>query len=89
MVNPIILQARFGYPAATDSMGNLLWYSLQDISMIARPEPGGLFLGWFEGGTGDPSVQILREFDLAGTVLRETNAAYLVTLVSNVHWLIL
>jgi hypothetical protein len=75
MVNPIILQARFGWPAATDAMGNLLWYSLQDISMISRPEPGGLFLGWFEGSTVDTAHQIIREFDLAGTVLRETNAA--------------
>jgi arylsulfate sulfotransferase len=75
MANPIILQARFGWPAATDAMGNLLWYSPQDISMISRPEPGGLFLGWFEGSTVDTAHQILREFDLAGTVLRETNAA--------------
>ena len=74
-VDPIILQARFGYPAATDAMGNLLWYSLQDISMIARAEPGGLFLGWFEGSTVDTAHQIIREFDLAGTTFRETNAA--------------
>jgi len=74
-VNPIILQARFGWPAATDMMGNLLWYSQQDISMISRPEPGGLFLGWWESETDDTAHQILREFDLAGTVLRETNAA--------------
>jgi arylsulfate sulfotransferase len=75
MVNPIILQARFGFPAATDAMGNLLWYSIQSISMISRPEPGGLFLGWLEGSNVDTAHQILREFDLAGTVLRETNAA--------------
>ncbi len=75
MVNPIILQARFGWPAATDTMGNLLWYCPQDISMISRPEPGGLFLGWFDGSTVDTAHQILREFDLAGTLLRETNAA--------------
>ena len=73
--NPVILHGRFGNPAATDMAGNLLWYSLQDISMISRPEPGGLFLGWFEGVTVDTAHQILREFDLAGTVLRETNAA--------------
>jgi hypothetical protein len=74
-VNPIVLQARFGNPAATDTQGNLLWYSAQDISMISRPETGGFFLGWFEGTTVDIAHQILREFDLAGTVLRETNAA--------------
>ena len=75
VVNPIILQARFGWPAATDMTGNIIWYSQQDISMISRPEPGGLFLGWWEAGTDDTAHQILREFDLAGTVLRETNAA--------------
>ncbi|HEX8983800.1 MAG TPA: aryl-sulfate sulfotransferase, partial [Bryobacteraceae bacterium] len=73
--NTVILQARFGWPAATDALGNLLWYSVQDLSMISRPEPGGLFLGWFESETLDAAHQILREFDLAGTVLRETNAA--------------
>lgn len=74
MPRPIILQARFGYPAATDPLGNVLWYSLQNISMLARPEPGGLFLGWYEG-TGGMANQFIREFDLAGTVRRETNAA--------------
>jgi arylsulfate sulfotransferase len=74
LVNPVILQSRFGSPAATDTQGNLLWYSQQNLSMIARPEPGGLFLGWFEGN-GGPSAQIIREFDLAGTTIRETNAA--------------
>jgi hypothetical protein len=56
-------------------MGNLLWYSEQDVSTIARPEPGGLFLGWFESEEVGTERQFLREFDLAGTVLRETNAA--------------
>jgi arylsulfate sulfotransferase len=73
--NPVILQSRFGNPAATDPMGNLLWYSLQSVSMISRPEPGGLFLGWYEDATVDTAHQILEEFDLAGTVLRQTNAA--------------
>jgi arylsulfate sulfotransferase len=73
--NPVLLQARFGNPVATDLMGNVLWYSIQNISMISRPEPGGLFLGWFEGSTVDTAHQILEEFDLAGTVLRQTNAA--------------
>jgi len=74
MPKPIILQARFGYPAATDALGNVVWYSRQNISMLARPEPGGLFLGWYEG-TGGVANQFIREFDLAGTVRRETNAA--------------
>ena len=59
MVNPIILQARFGFPAATDAMGNLLWYSLQDISLMSRPEPGGLFWG---GARARPSIRRTRSF---------------------------
>jgi arylsulfate sulfotransferase len=72
---PVVLQARFGNPAATDLNGNLLWYSMQNISMLARPEPGGLFLGWWESSTDPTSGQYIQEFDLAGTVLRQTNAA--------------
>jgi len=75
MPNPIVLQSRFGNPAATDLMGNLLWYSEQSISMISRPEPGGRFLGWWEDATVDTAHQTLVEFDLSGTVLRQTNAA--------------
>lgn len=73
--NPVILDSRFGFPAATDNMGNLLWYALPSVSMISRPEPGGLFLGWYEDSTVDTAHQTLVEFDLAGMVLRETNAA--------------
>jgi hypothetical protein len=73
--NPVLLQARFGNPVATDLNGNVLWYSLQNISFLARPEPGGLFLGWLEGSTFDTAHQAIEEFDLAGTVLRQTNAA--------------
>ena len=73
--NPVLLQARFGNPVATDLNGNIIWYSLQNISFLARPEPGGLFLGWLEGSTFDTAHQTLVEFDLAGTVLRQTNAA--------------
>ena len=68
MVNPIILQARFGYPAATDAMGNLLWYSAARHLVHVPSGTGGLFLGWFEGSTVDTAHQILQEFDLAGTV---------------------
>ena len=73
--NPVLLQARFGNPVATDLNGNILWYSLQNISFLARPEPDGLFLGWLEGSTFDTAHQAIEEFDLAGTVLRQTNAA--------------
>ena len=73
--NPVILDSRFGFPAATDNMGNVLWYALPSVSMISYPEPGGLFLGWYEDSSVDTAHQTLVEFDLAGTVRRETNAA--------------
>ncbi len=73
--SPMLLQARFGDPVATDLNGNILWYSIQSISNLSRPEPGGLFLGWWESSADDTAHQILEEFDLAGTVLRQTNAA--------------
>ena len=72
---PILLHARGGFPAATDWMGNVLWYYVATISFLSRPEPGGLFLGWYESQSVDQAHQVLREFDLAGTTIRETNAA--------------
>ncbi|HTX36589.1 MAG TPA: hypothetical protein VME43_16280, partial [Bryobacteraceae bacterium] len=35
--NPVILDSRFGFPAATDNMGNVLWYALPSVSMISYP----------------------------------------------------
>jgi arylsulfate sulfotransferase len=71
----ILLHARGGWPVATDLAGNVVWYYPEAISFLARPEPGGYFLGWYEDQTVDSSHQILREFDLAGMTIRETNAA--------------
>ena len=75
VLDPILLQSRFGMPVATDWMGNVIWYYPGSISFLARPEPGGMFLGWYEDQAMDQSHQILREFDLSGTTNRETNAA--------------
>jgi arylsulfate sulfotransferase len=72
---PILLHSRGGWPVATDLAGNVVWYYPEAISFLARPEPGGYFLGWYEDQAVDPSRQILREFDLAGMTIRETNAA--------------
>ena len=72
---PILLQSRGGWPVATDLAGNIVWYFPAAISFMARPETGGYFLGWFEDQTQDTSHQYLREFDLAGNTIRETNAA--------------
>jgi arylsulfate sulfotransferase len=60
---------------ATDMNGEVIWY-LPTAAMLTRVIPGGRFLTI---GDGMNSVnimdraQVLREFDLAGRVLRETN----------------
>jgi hypothetical protein len=76
-VQPVLLQSTLSEPAvATDLSGNILWYyPYNDLSYITRPEPGGRFLGVYENSTKDPSYQIVREFDLAGNTIQETNAA--------------
>lgn len=71
----LLLQSRFGFPVATDLAGNIVWYYAGDISFLGRPEAGGLFLGFLEDARLDTAHQVLREFDLAGTTIRETNAA--------------
>lgn len=72
----ILLQATlFTNTIATDLNGNLLWYYPAGISFLTRPEPGGYFFGIIEDPSADQSGQIVREFDLVGMTVRETNAA--------------
>ena len=72
----------FGPSFATDLAGNLVWFYPTPVTFFTQPEPGGRFLSLtsptFTGSqTYDASLEIFREFDLAGTTLRETNAARL------------
>jgi len=60
---------------ASDLAGNIVWYYPGTLSFITRPAPGGYFFGVYQDPALDPSYQILREFDLAGTTILETNAA--------------
>jgi arylsulfate sulfotransferase len=60
---------------ATDLNGNLVWYYPGNVTFITRPEPGGRFFGIVENQAGDQSAQIVREFDLTGMTVLETNAA--------------
>jgi hypothetical protein len=60
---------------ATDLNGNLVWYYPGSVTFITRPEPGGKFFGIVENQAGDQSQQIVREFDLTGMTVLETNAA--------------
>jgi arylsulfate sulfotransferase len=60
---------------ATDLNGNPVWYYPGNVTFITRPEPGGYFFGIIENQAGDQSQQIVREFDLTGMTVLETNAA--------------
>jgi arylsulfate sulfotransferase len=71
----LLLQSLLGSPAlATDLNGNLVWAGPADVTYITRPVTGGTLLGIGEDGTLDPSWQFIREFDLAGITIAETNA---------------
>jgi hypothetical protein len=59
---------------ATDLFGDIVWYNPTNVPLITRPEPGGYFLGIIEGGA-DLSQEVVREFDLVGTTILETNVA--------------
>jgi hypothetical protein len=72
----LLLQSLLGSPAlATDLNGNPVWTGPPDITILTRPISGGTFLGLGADGTKDPSYQFIREFDLAGITVAETNAA--------------
>lgn len=81
--DPVVLTGYAGapdFPTATDLGANIIWYYPQTIQ-LTRPVPGGTMLGLLDGqGTGTgvwgPNItrqQLLREFDLAGNIVRETN----------------
>ena len=72
----VLLHATIGTKAiATDLDGNIIWYDPGNLTFITRPEPGGYFFGILQDRGADQSGQIVREFDLAGIPVRETNAA--------------
>jgi arylsulfate sulfotransferase len=75
---PILVHSYIFFPMAqtgTDLSGNVLWYyTPYDAApgFITRPVPGGFF--WYMGtGNSDPYLQPLREIDVAGNTLIETN----------------
>ena len=63
-------------PIATDLNGNVVWYLPGQDHSLTRMLPGGRFLT-FAGGINEENsrLQVIREVDLAGNVLRETNIA--------------
>ncbi|MFQ5740560.1 MAG: aryl-sulfate sulfotransferase [Acidobacteriota bacterium] len=64
------------YPMAADLTGRMVWYYIRHKDLmpaIFRPLPGGTFLTVRENDLGT-GRDLLAEIDLAGHVLRETNA---------------
>jgi arylsulfate sulfotransferase len=83
--NQVLLHGLFtgsgsAYPdVATDLSGNIIWYNypndLAHTTMMTRPLPNG-FLADQSGPSWDPGGQayeVLRQFDWAGNIVRETN----------------
>jgi arylsulfate sulfotransferase len=64
-------------PLATDLNGNVTWYYASgDAAALMRPLSGGLMLTLQDGKAWNPGIdfeQYLREIDLAGNIVRETN----------------
>ncbi len=60
-------------PVATDLSGNTLWYYPFPVSLLTRTEVGGNFF-IVQFGTKNPYLKIIREVDLAGNIVLETNA---------------
>lgn len=72
----VLLQSNLSQTiAATDLQGNLVWFYPDGVSFLTQAEGGGRFMGVIWDSNVDSSRQILREFDLVGNTVRETNAA--------------
>jgi len=72
----VLVQNRlFQYSVATDPEGRVIWYVPEVLQFITRFETGGYFFTLIEDTNADDSGQLLRELDLVGNVVLETNAA--------------
>jgi hypothetical protein len=73
------------YPdVATDLAGNIIWYyyanDLGNTDILTRPLQNGTFLSLEKGVAWNPAAtkgQFLRQVDLAGNIIRETNTGAL------------
>jgi arylsulfate sulfotransferase len=74
--SPIVLQENvFASQLATDLAGQVVWYyPAAPLSFMTRPTGEGTFFGIMQDPQGDPWQQTLREFNLIGLAIRETNA---------------
>jgi len=72
----VLLQSSLFLPTiATDLAGDLIWYYPGEVSFLTRPSGAGRFWGIYQPVAERPEKQIVREFDLAGMTLAQTNAA--------------
>jgi hypothetical protein len=65
----------FGPSFATDLSGNVVWFYPGQYTLLTRAEAGGRFLALVANAPIAGFGDTLREFDLAGNILRETNVA--------------
>jgi arylsulfate sulfotransferase len=61
-------------PVATDLSGNTIWYYPTPVSLLTRTEIGGNMFIIYAGNT-NLYYQLMREIDLAGNTVLETNVA--------------
>jgi hypothetical protein len=67
-----LLMGLFDFEYAVDTNSNLLWYLPGFYYYGTRPVPGGTFLVVY-GDTRELETSGLREYDLAGNILKDTN----------------
>jgi len=74
-------KGQFEMPVATDLSGNITWYYESTTApLLTRPVTGGHMLTLEDGTAWNPALthtQFVREVDLAGNILRETNTGVL------------
>ena len=67
----------YDVPVATDLEGDITWYyNSNDVAVLTRPVAGGYMLTLQSGAAWNPALtltQYVREIDLAGNIVRETN----------------
>ncbi len=71
---PVLLGAAAGSQIATDLSGRVIWYNLNPFTWMTRPQQGGYSWGVMEDPTRDITYQSMREIDLTGMTVLETNA---------------
>jgi arylsulfate sulfotransferase len=85
LISPIQFETRTVFPAVASKLsGQIVWYyyanTVNHSELLTRPLSGGSFLSIQDVPAWNPATiqkQVLREVDLAGNVIRETNTGVL------------